>query len=132
MIGAVVVTHGQLANELVSSAEMIVGEVPYIVPLSIGWHDDVNESRQEIERKIRAVDQGKGVLVLTDMSGGTPSNIALSLLERDRVEILTGVNLPMILKLANQNEDDTLESLARRVRDQGKKHITLASELLKT
>lgn len=130
MIGAVVVTHGQLGHELVASAEMIVGEVRFIREVSIGWNDDVNDSRRDIENAIRQVDQGKGVLVLTDMFGGTPSNIAFSFLNSGRVEIVTGVNLPMIIKFASQTGDEALSELARMVRDQGQKNISLASEFL--
>lgn len=130
MIGAVVVTHGQLAQELVASAEMIVGEVRFLGQVSIGWNEDVNDSRREIDAAIRGVDQGKGVLVLTDMFGGTPSNIAFSFLKSGKVEIVTGVNLPMIIKFASQTGHESLAELARQVRDQGQKSISLASEFL--
>lgn len=130
MIGVVVVTHGQLAQELVASAEMVVGEVRFLGQVSIGWHEDVNDSRREIEAAIRRVDQGKGVLVLTDMFGGTPSNIAFSFLKTEKVEIVTGVNLPMIIKFASQTGHESLAELARQVRDQGQKSISLASEFL--
>src|SRR5947208_13085230 len=105
MIGGVIVTHGQLANELVSAAEMIVGEIHHITPVSIGWHDDVDVNREEIERAIQRVDSGSGVLLLTDMFGGTPTNISASLLGEAAVEIVTGVNLPMVIKLATQEKD---------------------------
>lgn len=131
MIGGVIVTHGQLANELVLAAEMIVGEINHVVPVSIGWHDDVDVAREEIERAIQRVDAGGGVLLLTDMFGGTPTNIAASFLGRAPVEVVTGVNLPMVIKLATQEKDETLSDLARRVRDQGQEQIHLASEILK-
>jgi len=132
MVGVLIVTHGQLAQELVTSAEMIVGEVSHsITPVSIGWHDDVNQVHDEIERAIRAADQGQGVLILTDMFGGTPSNIALSFLEKNRVEIVTGVNLPMVIKLASQTEIKDLHSFAQAVCEQGRKNVTLASALIK-
>src|SRR5437870_5453292 len=102
MIGAVIVTHGQLANELVSAAEMIVGEINHITAVSIGWHDDVDVASEEIERAIQQMDTGSGVLLLTDMFGGTPTNIAASFLGRAPVEVVTGVNLPMVIKLAAQ------------------------------
>ena len=130
MIGGVIVTHGQLANELVSSAEMIVGEITHITTVSIGWHDDVEVARQEIERAVQRVDGGSGVLLLTDMFGGTPTNIAASFLGRGPVEVVTGVNLPMVIKLATQEKDETLPDLARRVRDQGREQIHLASDIL--
>ena len=130
MIGGIIVTHGQLANELVSAAEMIVGEINHITAVSIGWHDDVDVARDEIERAIQRLDAGSGVLLLTDMFGGTPTNIAASFLDRALVEVVTGVNLPMVIKLATQEKDETLPELARRVRDQGREQIHLASEIL--
>ena len=130
MIGALVVTHGHLGHELVAAAEMIVGEISHIKAVSIGWHDDVNDARKEIEAHISEVESGSGVLILTDMFGGTPSNIALSFHSPGTVDVVTGVNLPMIIKIANQKEGDTLESLARIVRDQGRSSIAMASDFL--
>jgi mannose PTS system EIIA component len=130
MIGGVLVTHGQLANELVSAAEMIVGEIHHITAVSIGWHDDVDVAREEIERAIQRVDTGSGVLLLTDMFGGTPTNLAATFLGQGMVEVVTGVNLPMVIKLATQDTDEELANLARRVRDQGQKQIHLASDIL--
>lgn len=125
-----VVTHGQLANELVNAAEMIVGELRHITAVSIGWHDDVDVARQEVERAIARVNEGKGVLVLTDMFGGTPTNIVMTFMDKMPIEIVTGVNLPMIIKLASQKSGETLGELAQRVRDQGQKNIYLASDVL--
>jgi mannose PTS system EIIA component len=130
MIGALVVTHGHLGQELVAAAEMIVGEISHIQAVSIGWHDDVNDARKDIEKHIAEVENGKGVLILTDMFGGTPSNIAFSLHEPGRIDVVTGVNLPMIIKIAGQKEGDTLGSLARIVRDQGRSSIAMASDFL--
>ncbi len=130
LIGGLIVTHGQLGHELVAAAEMIVGEISHIVSVSIGWHDDVNQSKKDIEEAVRTIDAGKGVIILTDMFGGTPSNITLSLLKKDKVEIVTGVNLPMIVRLATQTEQDSLSELATKVRDQGQSHISMASEFL--
>ena len=130
MIGGVLVTHGQLANELVSAAEMIVGEIHHITAVSIGWHDDVDVAREEIERAIQRVDTGSGVLLLTDMFGGTPTNLAATFLGQAMVEVVTGVNLPMVIKLATQDTGEELANLARRVRDQGQKQIHLASDIL--
>lgn len=130
MIGGVIVTHGQLANELVSAAEMIVGEIHHITAVSIGWHDDVDVAREEVERAIQRVDVGSGVLLLTDMFGGTPTNISATFLGQARVEVVTGVNLPMVIKLATQDKDEQLGDLARRVRDQGQQQIHLASDIL--
>ena len=130
MIGALVVTHGHLGQELVAAAEMIVGEISHIRAVSIGWHDDVNEAQKDIEQRINELDNGKGVLILTDMFGGTPSNIAFSLHEPGKIDIVTGVNLPMIIKIVSQKKADTLDSLARIVRDQGRASIAMASDFL--
>ena len=130
MIGALVVTHGHLGQELVAAAEMIVGEISHIKAVTIGWHDDVNDARKDIERRIADVESGSGVLILTDMFGGTPSNIALSFHDPGKVDVLTGVNLPMIIKIAGQKEGENLESLARIVRDQGRSSISMASDFL--
>ena len=130
MIGALVVTHGQLAQELVAAAEMIVGEFSHIQAVSIGWHDDVNEARKEIETRLSEVNRGSGVVILTDMFGGTPSNIAFSFHEPGSVDVITGVNLPMILKIASQTEGETLATLAAAVRDQGRASISMASDFL--
>ena len=130
-IGGVIVSHGQLANELLSAAETIVGVVDHVTAVSIGWHDDVDIAREEIARTIDRVDRGRGVLLLTDMFGGTPTNIAATFLGAGRaIEIVTGVNLPMVVCLADQQPGDDLESLARRVRDQGQRDIYIASEVL--
>ena len=123
-------THGQLANELVSAAEMIVGEINHITAVSIGWHDDVEIAREEVARAVARLDSGEGVIILTDMFGGTPTNIAASFLHQARVEVVTGVNLPMVIKLASQSKEESLDELARLVRDQGQQHIYLASEIL--
>jgi len=130
LVGGVIVTHGNLANELVSAAETIVGDIRHITAVSIGWHDDVEIAREEISRAIERVNEGAGVLVLTDMFGGTPTNIACTFLGNSPIEVVTGVNLPMVIKLADQQPDETLPVIARRVRDQGQKNIYLASEVL--
>jgi len=129
-VGGLVVTHGQLGQELVAAAETIVGETLPIVAVSIGWNDDVAESQRKIEVAVQKVDTGKGVIILTDMFGGTPSNLALPLLKKGELEIVTGVNLPMIIKVANQAPNDSLSELVTRVKQQGQKHISIASELL--
>ena len=133
MIGVVVVTHGQLATELVNAAEMIVGDLPRFTAVSIGWHDDVNDAREDIEQAIARVrgDSGDGVLLLTDMFGGTPSNIGMTFLEKDRVEVITGVNLPMVIKLAGLRETKDLLAVAREMRDDGRNAIWVASDLLR-
>jgi PTS system mannose-specific IIA component len=132
MIGALVVTHGHLAQELVAAAEMIVGEISHIQAVSIGWHDDVNDARKDIERRIAEVESGSGVLILTDMFGGTPSNIAFAFLAPGKVEVITGVNLPMIVKIATQGDGATLESLAKTVYEKGRSSIAMASSFLTT
>jgi mannose PTS system EIIA component len=132
MIGALVVSHGQLAQELLAAAEMIVGEISHIQAVSIGWHDDVNEARSEIERRLAEIASSAGVLILTDMFGGTPSNIAFSFHEPGKVDVVTGANLPMIIKIASQKDGDTLESLARSVCEQGRSSIAMASDFLST
>ena len=130
LIGGVVVTHGTLAAELVNAAQTIVGDIHHITAVSIGWHDDVDQAREEIGRAIKRVDSGAGVLVLTDMFGGTPTNLACTFIGEAPIEVVTGVNLPMIIKLADQQSDESLAVVSRRVRDQGQKNIYLASEVL--
>jgi PTS system mannose-specific IIA component len=132
MIGALVVTHGHLGQELVAAAEMIVGEISHIRAVSIGWHDDVNDAQKDIEKRIQEVQHGEGVLILTDMFGGTPSNIAFALHDPGKIDVVTGVNLPMIIKIAGQKEGESLDSLARIVRDQGRSSIAMASDFLDT
>lgn len=129
-VAGVVVTHGQLANELLAAAETIIGPVAHIAATSIGWQDDFEAARDEIERAIARVSQGRGVLLLTDMFGGTPTNIASMFLAEGEVEVVTGVNLPMIIRLATQETEEPLHDVARRVRDQGREAIYLAGELL--
>lgn len=130
-IGGVIVTHGHLANELLAAAEMITGSpVSHIAAVSIGWHDDVDVAQQQVEHAIGRVSAGSGVLVMTDMFGGTPTNIASVFLAEGEVEVVTGVNLPMVMKLATQTGDESLSQLARRVRDQGREGIYLAGDLL--
>ena len=130
MIGAVIVTHGQLAAEMVSAAEMIVGEINHVTSVSIGWHDDVDVAHEQIARAIQRVDSGGGVIILTDMFGGTPTNIAATFLDKAKVEVVSGVNLPMVIKLASQDQGEILSVFAERVRDQGRQQIYLASEIL--
>lgn len=131
MIGVVVVTHGQLANELVNAAEMIVGDLPQFVAVSIGWHDEANDARADIADAIERVKGDAGVLILTDMFGGTPSNLGLTFLEANQVEVITGVNLPMLIKLASLRGSQDLQSAAREMREHGRNAIWVASDLLK-
>ncbi|HEX9919201.1 MAG TPA: PTS sugar transporter subunit IIA [Pyrinomonadaceae bacterium] len=129
-VAGVIVTHGQLATELLAAAEMIIGPIAQIAAISIGWHDDVDVARAEIERAIARVSEGRGVLILTDMFGGTPTNIASMFFVEGEVEVVTGVNLPMVIKLASQIDAEPLAVVAGRVRDQGQQAIHLAGELL--
>ena len=131
MIGVVVVTHGQLAIELVNAAEMIVGDLPQFTAVSIGWHDDVNDAREEIAQAIERVRGDGGVLILTDMFGGTPSNLGMTFLHKDQIEVITGVNLPMLIKLAASKEPQTLLAVAREMREHGRNAIWVASDLLR-
>jgi PTS system mannose-specific IIA component len=127
MIGIVVVTHGQLAVELVQAARTIVGDIPGIAAVSIGWSDDVPAAREAIGKAVSAVG-GAPVLILTDMFGGTPTNVSLPFLAQG-VEIVTGVNLPMLIKLTGSRQGE-LADVAREIRDQGRATIHVASDLL--
>jgi len=132
MIGVVVVTHGQLATELVNAAETIVGDLPQFTAVSIGWHDDALDAREEIAQAIARVNAGtQGVLILTDMFGGTPANLAMTFLATDQVEVITGVNLPMLIKIANTRESTGLLAMARELREHGRNAIWVASDLLR-
>src|SRR5882762_1099861 len=122
-IAGVIVTHGHLAGELLSAAEMIVGPISFITSVSIGWHDDVDAARDEVQRAITRVSQGAGVLLLTDMFGGTPTNIASMFLDDKNIEVVTGVNLPMVIKLAGQTSSESLIETARRVGDLGRQGL---------
>lgn len=130
MIGGLIVTHGRLAIELLNAAEAIVGDIENVVAVSIGWHDDVDIARSMIEKAIQRVDRGHGVLILTDMFGGTPTNIASTFLDEGAIEIVTGVNLPMLIKLTQLAADVDLESAARLLKENGQSNIYIASELL--
>ncbi|HZN07269.1 MAG TPA: PTS sugar transporter subunit IIA [Pyrinomonadaceae bacterium] len=129
-VAGVIVTHGHLAGELLAAAEMIIGPISHITAVSIGWHDDVDAARDEVQRAITRVSQGAGVLLLTDMFGGTPTNIASMFLEEGAVEVVTGVNLPMVIKLASSSTEDPLAEIARKICDQGRQGIYLAGALL--
>lgn len=131
MIGVVVVTHGQLATELLNAAEMIVGDLPRFAAVSIGWHDDVSDAREDIAQAIERVRSDAGVLLLTDMFGGTPSNLAMTFIEKGQVEVITGVNLPMLIKLAGQSRSTDLLAVAREMREHGRNAMWVASDFLK-
>ena len=137
-VGVVVVTHGQLAAELLNAAEMIVGDLPHFAAVSIGWHEDVDQARdqigQAIERvrdKVATPEQPGRVLVLTDMFGGTPANLGVTFLQTDQVEVITGLNLAMLMKLARPLKDTDLLTLSRDIREQGRNAIWVASDLIR-
>jgi mannose PTS system EIIA component len=129
-VAGVIVTHGHLAGELLAAAEMIVGPIAHIAAVSIGWHDDVDAAREEVQRAITRVSQGAGILLLTDMFGGTPTNIASMFLEEGAVEVVTGVNLPMVIKLASFSTEEPLAEVARKICEQGRQGIYFAGGLL--
>lgn len=132
MVGVVVVTHCHLAEELIAAAELVVGEkLKQFEAVSVDPKEGSEEIREKIVAAIRKVDEGQGVLILTDMYGGTPSNISLSFLEEKKIEVITGVNLPMLLKMATYPNEMPLEELAVFITDYGQRNINLASEVLK-
>ena len=130
MIGLVLVTHGNLAREFVAAMEHVVGEQEQIRAISIGPDDDMEQRRAEILAAAAEVDSGDGTIVLTDMFGGTPSNLAISIMDRAKVEVLAGVNLPMLIKLAGVRRTEPLSSAVIQARDAGRKYISVASALL--
>jgi PTS system mannose-specific IIA component len=131
LIGGLIVTHGQLAHELLKAAETIEGELNGIEAVPLEWNDTVDEAREKIRAALSRLGEKSSVIIFTDMFGGTPSNISLSFLEKGRVEILTGVNLPMIVKFVSiQNGEDDLSSVAHMIREKGSKSIRVASDLL--
>jgi len=133
MIGIVIVTHGQLGNALVDTAAIILGEPPKaVVPVSIDLTRDINTLRQKIQDRIKQVDHNRGILILTDMFGGTPSNLSYSFLEEGRVEVISGVNLPVLIKSVNlRSKGADLHDMAKTIEAYGKKSISLASDILK-
>ena len=130
MIGLVLVTHGQLATEFRSALEHVVGPQTQIEPITIGPDDNVEERRRDIIDAVKRVDSGDGVVILTDMFGGTPSNLAISVMSRPMVEVLAGINLPMLVKLAKVRGERTLAEAVLEAQDSGRKYITIASRVL--
>ncbi len=130
MVGVVLVTHPNLGDEFIRSAELICGKLPNLLTVSIDTRKGVEELRRGIAEAIKRVDTGEGVLILTDMFGGTPSNMSLAFLSEGRVEVLTGLNLPMLIKISNCRQGRTLKELAKIVKEAGQKNINLASEIL--
>jgi mannose PTS system EIIA component len=133
MIGIVVVTHGKLGEVLIETAEIIFNEKPKsVAAVSIDLNQDVEKLRQNLNKGIKTVDSNKGILILTDMFGGTPSNLSYSFLEEGRIEVVSGVNLPVLIKAINLREKDLdLHQIAKTVEAYGKKSISLASDILK-
>ena len=130
MIGGIIVSHGRLAEELLNALTIILGEAPNIEAISIGWYDDVEDSKKRISQCLKRVDQKNGVVIFTDMFGGTPSNLSFSFLRDNQVEIITGINLPMLIKFVSLQRSNNLKDMAKKVVEQGKKNIHLASALL--
>lgn len=130
MIGLVLVTHGRLAEEFVAALEHVVGAQEQVAAISIGPEDDMERRRDDVLEKINDVDSGSGVIVLTDMFGGTPSNLAISFLEQSTVEVVAGVNLPMLIKIASVRDTLSLAEVAEAAMEAGRKYISVASSLL--
>ena len=130
MIGLVLVTHGRLAEEFVAATEHVVGEQKAVRTVCIGPDDDMERRRQDILDAIRAVDNGQGVILLTDMFGGTPSNLAISVMDSGNIEVIAGINLPMLIKLASVRDHSNLETAAAQAQDAGRKYIQIASRVL--
>ena len=130
MIGLVLVTHGRLAAEFVTAMEHVVGPQDAVVPICIGPEDDMEGRRNDIAAAIKVVDTGDGVILLTDLFGGTPSNLAISLMKAERVEVIAGINLPMLIRLASARRTMKIKAAVAAARDAGRKYISVASDLL--
>jgi len=130
MIGMVVVTHGRLAEEFIAAMEHVVGPQSALQAISIGPDDDMEQRRQDILDAVTEVDDGSGVILLTDMFGGTPSNLAISIMDSTHVEVIAGINLPMLIKLASVRIDSTMEEAVSAAQVSGKKYINIASHVL--
>ncbi|MDG1021080.1 MAG: PTS sugar transporter subunit IIA [Emcibacteraceae bacterium] len=130
MIGMVVVTHGRLAEEFIAAMEHVVGPQSALQAISIGPDDDMEQRRQDILDAVTEVDDGSGVILLTDMFGGTPSNLAISIMDSTHVEVIAGINLPMLIKLASVRIDSTMEEAVSAAQGSGKKYINIASHVL--
>ncbi|WP_319772463.1 PTS sugar transporter subunit IIA [Breoghania sp.] len=130
MIGLVLVTHGRLAEEFKSALEHVVGPQERVATISIGPDDDMEQRRQDILAAVERVNEGAGVVLLTDMFGGTPSNLAISVMDGNNVEVVAGVNLPMLIKLASVRSDSTLDDAVEQARKAGRKYISVASQVL--
>jgi mannose PTS system EIIA component len=130
MIGLILVTHGRLAEEFLVALEHVVGPQQHIATICIGPRDNMEDRRREIATAIKTVEQGKGVIILSDLFGGTPSNLAISLLEPGRIEVIAGVNLPMLIRLDSARKNMDVRSAVAAARDAGRKYISVASEVL--
>lgn len=130
MIGIILVTHGRLADEFVLAMEHVVGKQDHVETICIGPHDDMEMRRSQIRKAVKTVDSGAGVIMLTDLFGGTPSNLAISLMEAGRVEVIAGINLPMLIRLAGARKCMNVKDAAIAARDAGRNYITIASEFL--
>ena len=130
MIGMILVTHGRLAEEFVHAMEHVVGTQPDVATVCIGPQDDMEQKRKEIAKAIKLVDSGSGAVLLTDLFGGTPSNLAISLLKAGKTEVIAGINLPMLIRLAGARKDMDLAAATAAARDAGRNYITIASEFL--
>jgi PTS system mannose-specific IIA component len=130
MIGVLITTHGNLGSEFLKVAEMIRGTLKDVMHISVDQTKSVEDLKKDINAAIKKLDQGQGVLILTDLFGGTPSNLSLSLLKEGKVEVVTGVNLPMLLKLSDTREKMNLKDFANYIKEYGRKNIYLASEIL--
>lgn len=130
MIGLVLVTHGRLADELVAAMEHVVGPQPNVAAVCIGPDDDMEQRRNDILASVAKCDDGAGVVVLTDMFGGTPSNLAISIMDKAKVEVIAGVNLPMLIKLASVRHSEPLADAVASAQEAGRKYINVASKLL--
>jgi PTS system mannose-specific IIA component len=130
MIGMVLVTHGRLAAEFIAALEHVVGPQSHIAAVCIGPEDDMEKRRADILDSVRAVDSGDGVVLLTDMFGGTPSNLAISVMDRAKIEVIAGINLPMLIKLASLRQSEPLAEAVRGAQEAGRKYINVASQLL--
>lgn len=131
MIGLLLVSHGRLADEMKAAMEHVVGAQAAVATVCIFPNDDMARRREEIQQKLEEVDQGSGVAVLTDMFGGTPSNLAISVMDRENTEVIAGMNLPMLIKLAQIRGTHDLKEACVAAQDAGRKYINVASELLK-
>jgi PTS system mannose-specific IIA component len=130
MIGLVLVTHGRLASEFIVAMEHVVGPQERIAAICIGPDDDMEERRGQIAQAIKAVDSGAGVIILTDLFGGTPSNLAISLMKSNKIEVIAGVNLPMLIRLEGARKSMDVHSAVAAAREAGRKYISVASEIL--